>query len=195
MRILITGTPGVGKTTISTKISFLLKISYINVNSLILNLKLYSKYDPHSRSYIINVKKTKTILSQILNVLRDVILDHHEPSIIPTEMDLVIVLRINPKVLLERLLLRGYPKSKVAENVEAELLGICYEEAQSSFTCPILDVDITHLNVHSAAKYLISIIKKYNSEKYEYIDWLSKMHKDDLKTVLEFTSKYRIQGL
>ena len=44
-------------------------------------------------------------------------------------IDKIIVLRCDPKVLVKRLSERGYSKEKVRENLEAEAIGTIYSES------------------------------------------------------------------
>jgi broad-specificity NMP kinase len=74
----------------------------------------------------------KTLLK--LNPSRRVLFGHLLPHVLrKSEAGLVAVLRCEPSVLRGRLVARGYPASKVTENVEAELIGVVLDECVRRF--------------------------------------------------------------
>jgi adenylate kinase len=71
-----------------------------------------------------------------------VVLVGHMAHLMPCE--LVIVLRTSPGVLRERLAARGWPESKVSENVEAEAVGvILVESMEIEPPVPVYEIDTT----------------------------------------------------
>ncbi|KAI0932353.1 hypothetical protein AcW2_001007 [Taiwanofungus camphoratus] len=68
-----------------------------------------------------------------------VILDWHTSDIFPERWaDLVVVLRCNHTQLWERLEKRGYPRKKIQENNEAEIMEVVLDEARSSYAPEIV---------------------------------------------------------
>ena len=62
------------------------------------------------------------------------IIDHHTPLIFPERwIDLVVVLRGSTECVYDRLKSRGYAEGKIAENLEAEIMGICVEDAREGW--------------------------------------------------------------
>ncbi len=53
--IIVTGTPGTGKTTLSKKISKLLDYKYIDVNKLIKENKLHDGYDRKKKCFVVDI--------------------------------------------------------------------------------------------------------------------------------------------
>jgi adenylate kinase len=125
--IVISGTPGVGKTLVATRLASRLGLSYLNLSDLVVRESLYVGVDEVRGSLIIDEERLVSRLTELLSGSEsDVIVDSHYGEVIPDEfVKTVFVLRLNPAVLYERLASRGWGKEKVRENVEAEILGIC----------------------------------------------------------------------
>ncbi|HLE97151.1 MAG TPA: adenylate kinase family protein [Candidatus Thermoplasmatota archaeon] len=67
-----------------------------------------------------------------------VVVEGHIAHLLPHEA--VLVLRCDPVVLMERLRARGWPESKVRENVEAEALSVVAEECEGE---RVIELDTT----------------------------------------------------
>jgi len=117
VRYALTGTPGTGKTSISN----LLDPKIIALSDY---YKDSSEGKTESGEWIIDIDKIKK------NVLitEDSILEGHFAHEFDN-IDKIIVLRCDPKVLAVRLNERGYSKEKVRENLEAEAIGTIYSES------------------------------------------------------------------
>ena len=62
------------------------------------------------------------------------ILDSHMCEIFPEDwIDLVVVLRCDTSLLYDRLMKRNYPKAKVDENMDAEIMQTLLEEAMTAY--------------------------------------------------------------
>lgn len=119
--ILITGTPGTGKTTVAQLLAKKLGKEYLNLGKIIEQASLYQGYDEQTASYVVDIPRTLKYLRKLLKC--DEIIDTHLVESIPVEkISKVIVLRVDPLLLRERLRARGYSETKIQENVEAEIL-------------------------------------------------------------------------
>lgn len=67
MIILLTGTPGTGKTVLAKKISKKLNLIHVKVNMLIAEKKVYDYYDKEMKTNIVDVNKLNTFLLKIIN--------------------------------------------------------------------------------------------------------------------------------
>jgi adenylate kinase len=116
MRIAITGTPGVGKTTTAQKLSEYLGLSHVNISEIAgdMGAVITKKGD----TSVVNTD----ILKEKLD-MDDIIIDSHFAEVF--DVDFVFVLRCEPKVLYKRLEERGYTTEKIKENVMAEILDYC----------------------------------------------------------------------
>lgn len=129
--IIITGTPGTGKTAIAKKLSLLLRINYIDVNNLITSKKLYSGYDKTRNTKIVPIQPLIRKLSEIiLTSENSLIIDSHLSHFLPASLvDLCIVTKCSLKELKKRLEAKKYSQKKVRENLDAEIFDVCLSEA------------------------------------------------------------------
>ncbi|EPQ60829.1 P-loop containing nucleoside triphosphate hydrolase protein [Gloeophyllum trabeum ATCC 11539] len=138
--IIITGTPGVGKSTHAQLLAqeSPAPLKHINVGDLVKEKNLYESYDEEWQSYEVDEDKLLDELEPIA-AAGGVILDWHTCEIFPERWaDLVVVLRCNHTKLWERLESRGYPLKKIQENNEAEIMEVVLEEARSSYAQEIV---------------------------------------------------------
>ena len=83
----------------------------------------------------------------------------------------VVVLRCEPKVLRERLRVRGYPPERVVENLEAELIGVVSAEAYRTFgTGKTFEFDTTSTGPDKAAGSVLAILRG-EARPRRRIDW------------------------
>lgn len=62
------------------------------------------------------------------------VVEFHSSDLFPERwFDLVLVLRTDNTVLFDRLTRRGYSDKKIEENVTAEIMQVCMEEAREAF--------------------------------------------------------------
>ncbi len=133
--IIISGTPGTGKTTIAKKITSLIKGIYVDVNKIISRHRLDEGYDKQRNCKIIDTKKlNKVIIEKIKeakqqqkNIIIDSHLSHYLP---PNVVDLCIITKANLKDIQKRLKKRHYSLDKIRENLDAEIFDVCYNEAK-----------------------------------------------------------------
>ncbi len=131
MRIGITGTPCTGKTTIAKKIGKTFDYEIISLTDFVKENKFWVEYDKERDTYIIDEEKVLDRLIKILKEKKDnYIVEGHFLDLIPSEFfDIIFVFRTPIKMLRERLEKRNYPKKKIEENIEAEIMEICLTDA------------------------------------------------------------------
>ncbi|MEM2986820.1 MAG: AAA family ATPase, partial [Nitrososphaerota archaeon] len=129
--ILLTGTPGSGKTLIGERLAKNLKGLFIDIPTLVKKKKLFSYYDRKYKSYIVNLRKLRKELNKIYVMEeKKIVISSHFPLYIPKEkLCKVIVLRCNPLILIKRLKKRNYPYRKIRDNIISELIDLIYYEA------------------------------------------------------------------
>lgn len=151
--IVITGTPGVGKTEVAKMLSRETGRKLIDLNALAKESRGIKGRDSARGASIVDVSAVRKALRKALKVDQNVIIESHFAEIVPDEfVKVAIVLRCNPLVLKERLARRGYPDSKVKENVEAELLDSCLIAAMKSFGDRVREIDTTGREVSEVVK-------------------------------------------
>lgn len=134
--IVVTGTPGTGKTAVAKKIAKKKSFLYIDVKKLVKNFKLGTGYDKKRKSIVVDLKKLNKLLINIIEVskaneVKGIVIDSHLSHFLPNKyVDLCIVTRCDTRRLYARLKKRGYSNSKVQENMEAEIMEVILDEAR-----------------------------------------------------------------
>ena len=123
--IIITGTPGVGKTTLSKHLAKKLKYHRLDLHEHYKEIS--SNYNRSKQCYDIDINKLKKLVK---DQKENIIIDSHISHLIP-KVDLCIILTCsNLKKLEKRLIKRKYSKKKVKENIQAEIFQECLLDAQ-----------------------------------------------------------------
>lgn len=149
MIIIITGTPGTGKTILAKRIATSLGYTYADVNSIIKKNKLTESYDKKRHCHVVNEKKLTEALHQFIEEKHQkalkkrqevkLIIDSHMAHVInPEYVDLCIVTRCGLSVLYYHLKKRGYPPQKISDNIESEIMEVCLTEAQDNGYTPLV---------------------------------------------------------
>ncbi|TFG28395.1 MAG: AAA family ATPase [Promethearchaeota archaeon] len=180
--IIISGTPGTGKTTVSKKIAAIIGAEVISLNEIVISKQFTLEYDKKRDTYIVDFESLHHyILKQIeklkADMIKFLIIEGHFSDFIPDDLiDLAIILRSNPDILYKRLEKRGYKTEKIIENVQAEILGNCVNYMiQKKIKTPILEIDTSNRNIYDLAQIIIELINNgKNLEEYVIgkIDWL-----------------------
>ncbi len=101
--ILITGTPGVGKTTFSDILGDMLSMRVVHVGDLVREKSLHDGYDEEFDTFILNEDKVCDELEDIMQQ-QNVIVDFHTCDFFPERwFTLVVVLRASTHELYSRL--------------------------------------------------------------------------------------------
>lgn len=130
MAIIVTGTPGTGKTTIARMIAKKLMFRYIDTNKIIKKKRLSVFYDKKRKTKVVDEKKLAIELIKIINRNDKVVVDGHLSHFIPRRcVSFCIVTRCDLNILRQRLEKRRYNKEKIRENLDAELFEVILNEA------------------------------------------------------------------
>lgn len=134
--IIVTGTPGTGKTTVAKRLARQKKAQYIDVNKIIKRHKLNKNYSKKWNSYLVDVDKLNKVLIKIIKEhqkrKQSLIIDSHLSHYLPKKyVDLCIVTKCSLKKLRQRLKKRKYNAKKIRENMDAEILEVCLLEAMA----------------------------------------------------------------
>jgi len=166
--ILITGTPGTGKTTVSKTLSERLSIPLVAVNDLVDEKHLYHGHDPEKGYKEVDMEGLSHELKLLLkNSGEDGLIIEGHLAHFSDDSDLIeclVVLRTRPDILKKRLHKRDWPEAKVNENIEAEALDICTFEAVEIHGKKVNEVDTTNLEIEEVVDMVIKIIhgEKHN---------------------------------
>ena len=142
--IFISGTPCTGKTTIATELN-----DYLNNNG------------------------CDSTLIKINDTPKAIIVEGHL-SHLCEGADKMIVLRLNPSSLKNRLEARDYAESKVNENLEAEALAVCSAEACELYDDELNEIDTTDKSIAAVLSLIIDVINDnahYPAGSIDFMDW------------------------
>ncbi|KAM3071991.1 factor activating pos9 [Clarireedia jacksonii] len=131
--IIITGTPGVGKTTHCEVLAESTGLKHLSINDVVKEKGCHEGWDEEMKSWIVDEDK---LLDEIEEDVKKggYILDWHACDLFPQSwIDLVVVLRVDSTLLYDRLKSRNYPEAKLQENLDAEIMEVLLEEARESY--------------------------------------------------------------
>lgn len=140
--IIVTGTPGVGKTTtceqlVSQSSTTRNPFTHLSINDLVKSRSCHESYDEDLKTHIVDEDK---LLDEVEKDIGDgekggFLIDWHACDLFPERwVDLVVVLRCeDTSVLFDRLHGRGYGEQKLQENMDAEIFGVLSDEAKEGF--------------------------------------------------------------
>ena len=159
MKLMITGTPGTGKTDISKVLAKVLKLELINEKQFALK-KGIGEWDTLENELEIPIKKLERELNLELMHKKNVIVEGHLLCETKLKVDYAILLRIHPEVLETRLESRGYSMPKVQDNVFAEGIDYCKKHLEKIYPkSKIIEVNASK-SVKETAKEIISELEK-----------------------------------
>lgn len=172
--IIITGTPGTGKTSVTESLKEDFDAQYISINSLLEDYDLNLGIDETRGYKIVDTEKMIPIVDTIKEESKKniIIFEGHLAQDYPNA-DLVIVLRCNPDVLKERLSTRNWKEAKIHENVSAEILGICTDESYEIYGDNVQELDSSDRSVNELKNEIIKIINHEVTYPVGEIDYLS----------------------
>jgi len=128
MKLIITGSPGTGKTTVARKLAKKLKCRAVNEYDFALE-KGIGKFDHEESELVVPLPLLRSELSKLLKKEKDVVLEGHLLCEVKLPVDAVVVLRVHPEILESRLESRGYNAVKTQDNVFCEGIDYCKKHA------------------------------------------------------------------
>lgn len=156
MIVALTGTPGTGKTSIAGKLKDK-GYKVFSVMDIARSASAIMDYDEITQSYNIDITMCTEYL-RTLETTEILIIEGHLSHMLA--VDYAIVLRLNPRILYQRLLDRGYSIRKVAENVEAEAIDLITVEAVDLLgELNVFEVDTTGKDLDSLVNTIDEIIR------------------------------------
>ena len=188
-RIVITGNPGVGKRTISNMLAKRLGFKIINLNEFVIKNKVVFT-DKELGVYDIYTKKASMMLRREIKRYNDVIITGHLAPylIIPSQADLVVVLRRSPEYLLQTFKERNYTIMKIRENITSEILGISlYDSIKKFGKQKIVEFDTTTTSSKEIIKRLIEALSDDSKRRIGNIDWMPTLkHQQELLKLVSY---------
>jgi len=181
--ILISGTPGTGKTTLGKRLAQRINYQFIDIGEVAKREHIYLRDDPVRDTKIIDERKlAKRIEKEIIAMDEKVVASSHYAEIVsPKLVEKVIVLRTHPDELRRRLVERGWKTRKTEENLEAEILGVCSSNALRRYGKErVYEIDTTKISPDETLSLAAHIIES-KSDVYTVgsIDWLEELEKEN----------------
>jgi adenylate kinase len=173
MIVAISGVGGTGKTSASKELIRLLKgYRLVLLNALASRTKAYIGYDEKRKSKIVDMRKLKSEVKELEKRQGKIVIEGlfaHE-----FDADMVIVLRCRPDVLKRRLRKKYKWHTKIAENAEAEMMGIITAEALAKHgRRNVFEIDTTKRSPKQTAQAIRATIEKRpKAHMAGKIDWM-----------------------
>jgi adenylate kinase len=180
--IIVTGTPGTGKTAVSKRLAREIGASYIPLTRHVSSHRLYRGVDNRRASKVIDMKRTRADLKRLSSTeSRPVVIDSHIPDVIASKriVKRVIVLRCHPKILKSRLRAKRWRQSKIQENLLAEILDSCLVEAVDYYgRKPVYEIDTSQKSVKQCVTFARAILRDESHKKRRNIDWIATLNQE-----------------
>ena len=165
-KIVITGTPCTGKTTLAAEIAKELGVPAVSINDFAVS-NGYFTVKPGEQEKTVDIRKVGIELSKHLAGLKDgYVVEGHLACEFALPCDAVVVLRAHPGVLVRRYHERKYPKPKTDDNLLCELLDYCQTLSEMNYPKGKI-VQIDNSKDLSAKE----ILSRVESKKSDFVNW------------------------
>ena len=161
--IFISGTPCTGKTTVANDLNEYLSDNgfdskLIKINDFAFENDLVIGEDPDKFYKVIDIDGLNDCLNEeITQISNSILIVEGHLSHLCEGADKMIVLRLNPSILKDRLEERNYSESKIQENLESEALAFCSVEAYEIYGDKTNEIDASDKSVEEIRDLIIAI--------------------------------------
>ncbi|UPV74012.1 adenylate kinase family protein [Halorussus limi] len=168
MRVVVTGTPGTGKTSAVEALETELEV--VHLNDLIREEDLWAERDEERDSLVADLDAIAERLDGRDDLLVESHLAHH------LDADRVVVLRCHPEELERRLTERGESEAKAAENAESEALDVILSEAVNAHGVEnVYEIETTERDPDDVAAEISAVVagdREPSAGEVSYIDYV-----------------------
>lgn len=171
--IVVTGTPGVGKSVLATRLARELGLEFVDLGKVVKAWGLHSGYDTVRRSYMIDEALVRRNWPKIVG--NGVVMATHFLATGPRlrSPTVAFVLRLDPLALWRRLRARGWGRRKAWENVESELLDSCYFDAVRVLgKRRVVEIDTTGKSASQTFREALGLVQGKAKGRGRRVDWL-----------------------
>ena len=171
--MIISGTPGTGKTSLCKVLSGEDDLEVISINMLLEEYDLGLGVDSQRGYTIVDTQRMIPVVDEIIKDHPDktVVVEGHIAQDYP-HADKVVVLRCNPEVLSRRLEKRKWSESKIMENVSAEVLGVCAGECYESYGNLVQEVTTDDKSPEELSQIVMDILHDKRQYPIGQVDYL-----------------------
>ena len=157
MKIVITGTPGVGKSTVAEKLAEKLGLKLYKEKEIVVGKKIGGE-----------IEADLGRLAEFFKDKDNFVAEGHLLCEISIKDAIVFVLRCDPHILKKRLKERGYDEQKILDNLICEALDYCTIMAEKNYE-KVFEIDVSKKSVDEVVEKILKIIK--GEEKGEKVDF------------------------
>lgn len=179
--VIVTGTPGTGKTVVAKRLAKALGAQYLSITEIAAKHRLFKGFDRERGSRIVDTAKIRSKVKRSLSKDELTILDTHVPEgIVPEKMTRkVLVLRCHPRILEARLRARGWKSNKIRENVLAELLDTCLIASVEHYGWRrVVQLDTSRTPVRHSADMAKRLAVRRSSFHKTKVDWMATLERE-----------------
>ncbi|WEU40573.1 MAG: AAA family ATPase [Candidatus Odinarchaeum yellowstonii] len=188
--VVLTGTPGTGKTTISHLIAQILCVKLFSLSDLAVEAGAVTGEDIERDTLIVDGAVLKRFLNRFLsNMSGLVVFEGHYGELVPKRfVDCCIVLRARPSVLEKRLTERGYSGRKLLENLQAEVLGTCTFNAVEAYGRGLVyELDTSSDSVQVTVGNALRIISEKPSVFLAgWVNWFNELSEEEFRKYFNY---------
>lgn len=180
--LLVTGTPGVGKSSVSELLASRIEARSISLGDLVEREELHVGVDRKRDTLVADMERVQERVEKIIaGSVGDVLIEGHFASEVvpPEDVHLVFVLRRDPRELETVLRERLYKEDKVRENLAAEILDVSLYDAVSR--CGInnvCEVDVTGRKAEDVVEEIVQILDGKKECRAGLVDWLGRLESE-----------------
>ncbi|MCE4602246.1 MAG: hypothetical protein F7C08_02385 [Desulfurococcales archaeon] len=172
--ILVTGTPGTGKTSVGRFLASILGCTIVEGSEVMIRLGA-AMPDPTGRhTMVVDPDKGIKAAREAVTGEGCTLVATLYPSLwmdaVGELVPFILLLRTHPRTLCNRLSSRGWPEAKIVENCVAEALGIVASEIEEWWHMTV-EVDTTRASPEEAGLKALDLVERWHTGVH--IDWLS----------------------
>ena len=172
--IFISGTPGTGKSTLAKLLSEELNCNYIEVSDFAIKKKLVIPDETGRDTYVIKEDELKEEILKEKGEGLTILVTHYPDVFLDDDRFylntlFLILLRTNPKSLMDRLKKKGWDEKKVNENVLAEAFNTIAEDIYD-YKDMVIEIDTSNENQNNLLDIVFN--KIYTLDFGIRINWL-----------------------
>lgn len=165
MKIIITGTPGAGKSAIAKMLAEKLEAIVINDKEFCGKNRIGKKNRQKELEIPISKFAKKINLFLKKNKAKNILLEGHLFSEFKSKSDLIIVLRAKPSTIEKRLLKKGYSMEKILENSFCEETDYCLRQCKKHFENRKIVEIVNEKGFKQTLSKILSVINASVNEK------------------------------
>ena len=170
--LVLTGSPGVGKHTVSEELAKSLDYEIVDINKEAIKAGMPKQND----SIDVDIEQMQELLKDIITD-KSLIVGHLAVYVISkTQVSKAIVLRKNPYDLIQIYEKRNYTDEKKNDNLGSEILGtIAYDSIKKFGEDKTFQINTTSLTQKQTVKKIENVV--YDNSEGDTVDWLTEISK------------------